>query len=66
MRKSVEPFLSGWVYVDVRGRDLASTVADLQQAVAAGVRLEPGMSITYSGQFEFMQRANARLKAVVP
>ncbi len=66
MLKSENARLSGWVYVDVRGRDLASTVADLQQAVAAGVKLEPGMSIAYSGQFEFMQRANARLKAVVP
>jgi Cu(I)/Ag(I) efflux system membrane protein CusA/SilA len=66
MLKSENARLSGWVYVDVRGRDLASVVADLQQAVAAGVKLEPGMSIAYSGQFEFMQRANARLKAVVP
>ncbi|PKO73655.1 MAG: CusA/CzcA family heavy metal efflux RND transporter, partial [Betaproteobacteria bacterium HGW-Betaproteobacteria-17] len=66
MLKSENARLSGWVYVDVRGRDLASIVADLQQAVAAGVKLEPGMSISYSGQFEFMQRANARLKAVVP
>jgi hypothetical protein len=41
-------------------------VADLQKAVAAGVKLEPGMSIAYAGQFEFMERANARLKAVVP
>ncbi|MHB1403785.1 MAG: efflux RND transporter permease subunit [Thiobacillus sp.] len=66
MLKSENARLSGWVYVDVRGRDLASTVADLQQAVAAGVQLEPGMSIAYAGQFEFMQRANTRLKAVVP
>jgi len=66
MLRSENARLSGWVYVDVRGRDLASTVADLQQAVAAGVKLEPGMSIAYSGQFEFMQRANARLKTVVP
>ncbi|MDO9386468.1 MAG: efflux RND transporter permease subunit [Thiobacillus sp.] len=66
MLRSENARLSGWVYVDVRGRDLASTVADLQQAVAAGVKLAPGMSIAYSGQFEFMQRANARLKTVVP
>jgi Cu(I)/Ag(I) efflux system membrane protein CusA/SilA len=57
---------SGWVYVDVRGRDLASTVADLQAAVAQRVRLKPGMSLSYSGQFEFLERANARLKLVVP
>jgi Cu(I)/Ag(I) efflux system membrane protein CusA/SilA len=57
---------SGWVYVDVRDRDLASTVADLRAAVARHVRLKPGMSLSYSGQFEFLERANARLKLVVP
>jgi len=66
MLKSENARPSGWVYVDVRGRDLASTVADLQAAVSAQVRLEPGMSLAYSGQFEFMERANARLKLVVP
>jgi Cu(I)/Ag(I) efflux system membrane protein CusA/SilA len=57
---------SSWVYVDVRGRDIASTVADLQRAVAKGVRLSPGVSIAYSGQFEYLQRAEARLMLVVP
>jgi Cu(I)/Ag(I) efflux system membrane protein CusA/SilA len=66
MLKSENARPSGWVYVDVRGRDLASTVADLQAAVSAQVKLEPGMSLAYSGQFEFMERANARLKLVVP
>jgi Cu(I)/Ag(I) efflux system membrane protein CusA/SilA len=57
---------SGWVYVDVRGRDLASTAHDLQQAVARAVPLKPGVSVAYSGQFEYLQRANARLRIVVP
>ncbi len=57
---------SGWVYIDVRGRDLAAVVADLRTAVAKNVKLEPGVSLAYSGQFEFMQRANARLAWVVP
>ncbi|WP_294766502.1 efflux RND transporter permease subunit [uncultured Rhodoferax sp.] len=57
---------SNWVYVDVRGRDLASVANDLRQAVSQQVKLEPGVSITYSGQFEFLERANARLKVVVP
>jgi Cu(I)/Ag(I) efflux system membrane protein CusA/SilA len=57
---------SGWVYIDARGADLAATVATLQKAIAQRVRLEPGMSLTYSGQFEFLQRANARLRLVVP
>ncbi|NBW49922.1 MAG: efflux RND transporter permease subunit [Betaproteobacteria bacterium] len=57
---------SNWVYVDVRGRDLASIANDLRQAVTQQVKLAPGVSITYSGQFEFLERANARLKVVVP
>ena len=57
---------SSWIYVDVRGRDIASTVADLQRAVAKGVRLSPGVSIAYSGQFEYLQRAESRLMLVVP
>jgi len=57
---------STWVYVDVRGRDLASVVGDLQKAVAKDVKLSPGVSIAYSGQFEYLQRAVARLKLVVP
>ena len=66
MLKSENARPSGWVYVDVRGRDLASVVADLRAAVAREVKLEPGMSLAYSGQFEFLERANARLKLVVP
>ena len=57
---------STWVYVDVRGRDLASVVGDLQSAVARDVKLSPGVSVAYSGQFEYLERAMARLKLVVP
>ncbi|WP_213980942.1 efflux RND transporter permease subunit [Sphingomonas sp. dw_22] len=57
---------STWVYVDVRDRDLASVVSDLQRAVAKQVKLSPGVSIAYSGQFEYLQRAIERLKLVVP
>lgn len=66
MLKSENARPSGWVYVDVRGRDLAATVTDLRAAVAREIKLEAGMSLAYSGQFEFMERANARLKWVVP
>ncbi|TCS11901.1 efflux RND transporter permease subunit [Caulobacter sp. BK020] len=55
-----------WVYVDVRDRDLASVVADLQKAVAQKVPTPPGVSLSYSGQFEYLQRATQRLKIVVP
>jgi len=57
---------STWVYIDVRGRDLASVVGDLQAAVARDVKLLPGVSVAYSGQFEYLQRAAERLKIVVP
>jgi Cu(I)/Ag(I) efflux system membrane protein CusA/SilA len=66
MLKSENARPSGWVYVDVRGRDLSSVVADLRAAVAQQVQLEPGTSIAYAGQFEYLERANARLKIVVP
>ncbi len=66
MLKSENARPSGWVYVDVHGRDLAAVVQDLRRVVAAEVKLEPGMSVAYSGQFEFLERANARLKLVVP
>ena len=57
---------SGWVYVDIRGRDLSSAVQAMQEAVAREVKLPPGYSIAWSGQFEYLERATARLKLVVP
>jgi Cu(I)/Ag(I) efflux system membrane protein CusA/SilA len=66
MLKSENARPSGWIYIDVRGRDLASTVQELRTAVARQVPLKAGMSIAYSGQFEYLERANARLKLVVP
>ncbi|MFO1272834.1 MAG: efflux RND transporter permease subunit [Rubrivivax sp.] len=66
MLKSENARPSGWVYVDVRGRDLASVADDLRAAVARQVQLEPGTSVSFSGQFEYLERANARLKVVVP
>lgn len=66
MLKSENARPSGWVYIDVRGRDIASVVADLRRVVSEQVKLQPGMSLSYAGQFEFLERANARLKLVVP
>ncbi|MDP1904765.1 MAG: efflux RND transporter permease subunit [Pseudomonadota bacterium] len=66
MLKSENARPNGWVYIDVRGRDLAAVVADLRAGINAKVKLEPGISLAYSGQFEYMERANARLKLVVP
>ena len=66
MLKSENGRLSAWVYVDVRGRDLQSVVKDMQAAVAKEVKLTPGYSIAWSGQFEYLERAAAKLKIVVP
>ncbi|MGH8698945.1 MAG: efflux RND transporter permease subunit, partial [Burkholderiales bacterium] len=66
MLKSENARLSGWIYVDIRGRDLGSVVADAQRAVAAQVKLPPGYSVAWSGQFEYLERAKARLSLVVP
>ena len=66
MLRSENARLAGFVYVDIRGRDLKSAVLDMQRAVAARVQLTPGYSVSWSGQFEFLERATARLKVVVP
>ena len=66
MLRSENARLSGWVYVDVRGRDLRSVVNDMQSAVASSVKLPPGYAVSWSGQFEYLERASARLKLVVP
>jgi Cu(I)/Ag(I) efflux system membrane protein CusA/SilA len=55
-----------WIYVDGRDRALTAIVHDLQAAVAAKVKLPPGISVAYTGQFEFLERAMERLKIVVP
>jgi Cu(I)/Ag(I) efflux system membrane protein CusA/SilA len=55
-----------WIYIDGRGRPLTSIVGDLQHAVAKQVKLPAGISVVYTGQFEFLQRAEARLKIVIP
>ncbi len=66
MLRSENARLSGWVYVDIRGRDLSSAVREMQRTVAEQVQLPPGYSISWSGQFEYLERAAARLKVVVP
>ena len=58
--------LAAYIYIDLRDRDLGGYVADAQKAVAALVKFPPGYYVTWSGQFEYMERAKARLKIVVP
>ncbi|MFN0162881.1 MAG: efflux RND transporter permease subunit [Burkholderiales bacterium] len=66
MLKSENARLSGWVYVDIRGRDLVAVVDDARRAVAERVKLTPGYSVAWSGQFEYLERAKQRLSIVVP
>ena len=58
--------LNGWVYVDISGRDLGRYVRQAQQLVGERVALPPGYSITWSGQFEYLERATKKLTLVVP
>lgn len=66
MLRSENARLSGWVYVDIRGRDLKSAVLDMQRAVESKVKLSPGYAVSWSGQYEYLERASAKLKVVVP
>jgi Cu(I)/Ag(I) efflux system membrane protein CusA/SilA len=66
MLKSENGRLVGYVFVDVAGRDLGSVVADIQRRMAERVKLPPGYGLAWSGQFEYLERAVARLKWVVP
>jgi Cu(I)/Ag(I) efflux system membrane protein CusA/SilA len=58
--------LAGYIYVDFRDRDLGGYVADAQKAVATQIKFPPGYYVTWSGQFEYLERAKARLQVVVP
>ncbi|MGB3252555.1 efflux RND transporter permease subunit [Buttiauxella gaviniae] len=66
MLKSENARLSNWVYVDLRGRDLKSAVEDMQRTVSQQVKLPDGVSLSWSGQFEYLERASAKLRIVLP
>ncbi|HEY9093060.1 efflux RND transporter permease subunit [Parasphingorhabdus sp.] len=57
---------STWVYIDTRGRDLVSVVADLQESIDSVIDLPAGVSVAYTGQFEYLERAQSRLMVVIP
>ncbi|HEY1077174.1 MAG TPA: efflux RND transporter permease subunit [Fontimonas sp.] len=66
MIKSENARPNGWIYVDIRGRDLGGYVAEAKKAVADRVALPAGYSVAWSGQFEALERAKGRLAVVVP
>lgn len=57
---------ASWVYIDARGRDMVSVVHDLQTAINQHVKLKAGVSISYTGQFELLERATSRLQMMIP
>ncbi|MCF8156439.1 MAG: CusA/CzcA family heavy metal efflux RND transporter [Rhodoferax sp.] len=58
--------LSAYIYVDIRDRDIGGYVADAKKAVASQVKFPPGYYVTWSGQFEYMERAIEKMKVVIP
>jgi Cu(I)/Ag(I) efflux system membrane protein CusA/SilA len=58
--------LSAYIFVDIRDRDIGGYVADAKKAVAEQVKFPPGTYITWSGQFEYMERAIEKMKIVIP
>jgi Cu(I)/Ag(I) efflux system membrane protein CusA/SilA len=66
MIKSENSRRSAWVFVDVAGRDIGSYIADAQKAMAGQLQLPSGYTLAWSGQFEQIQEANARLKWALP
>jgi len=64
--KSENAYLNNMVYVDVRGRDVGSYVAEAQELVAKKLQLPAGYRLEWSGQYEAMQRAAKTLRVVVP
>ena len=58
--------LAVYIFVDIAGRDLGGYVAEARAAVANEVRLPQGTTLQWSGQFEYLERAEARLRVVVP
>lgn len=66
MYRDENGLLSGYVYVDISGRDIGSYVGDAKLAVARGLQIPAGYSVQWSGQYEAMERVRARLLVVVP
>ncbi|HGF0781616.1 TPA: efflux RND transporter permease subunit [Legionella pneumophila] len=66
MIRDENAMLAGYVFIDISGRDIGGYVEELKQVVKAKVKLPPGYTLAWSGQYEFMQRVYERLKIFVP
>ncbi len=66
MIKSENARPTSWVYVDIEGRSLGDYVAEAQQVVAERIALPPGYALNWAGQFEYLQRVEARMQWLIP
>jgi Cu(I)/Ag(I) efflux system membrane protein CusA/SilA len=66
MIRSENARLNGWVFIDIAGRDLSAYVQDAQQVVKQEIKLPAGYALTWSGQYEYLERAKERLTLVAP
>ena len=66
MIKSENARPNGWIYVDIRGRDLGGYVAEAKRVVGEQIQLPAGYSVAWSGQFEYLERAAKKLQVVIP
>lgn len=66
MIRSENARLNGWIYVDITGRDLTSYVNEAQEVLSKKLKLPAGYSLSWSGQYEYLERAKERLKVVAP
>lgn len=66
MIRSENARLTGWVFVDIAGRDLGRYVTEARRAVSSSVNLPPGYAVAFAGQYEQLEEANARLVIAIP
>ncbi|KCZ87969.1 efflux RND transporter permease subunit [Hyphomonas johnsonii] len=66
MIRSENARLTGWVFVDIAGRDMGGFVSEARQAVTDAITLPPGYAVEFAGQYKQMEEAAARLQIAIP
>ncbi|MEX6256456.1 efflux RND transporter permease subunit [Providencia huaxiensis] len=57
---------TSWIYIDARDRDMVSVIKDIDAAIKDNIQMKPGLSYSFTGQFELLERANQKLMLMVP
>lgn len=57
---------TSWIYIDARDRDMVSVIKDIDTAIKDNIQMRPGLSYSFTGQFELLERANQKLMLMVP